>query len=51
MSDRRDFFKTATALGLALAGSAARAEESSDRTEEFIESVQRAKIFDLSMLA
>jgi kynurenine formamidase len=48
MSDRRDFFKTATALGLALAGSAARAEESSDRTEEFIDSVQRAKIFDLS---
>jgi kynurenine formamidase len=48
MSDRREFFKTATALGLALSGSVARAEDGSDRTEEFIESVQRAKIFDLS---
>jgi kynurenine formamidase len=54
MSDRRNFMKTAgaaaagVALFEALAGTVARAEGRSDRTDDFIRSVQRARIFDLS---
>jgi kynurenine formamidase len=54
MSDRRKFMKTAgaaaagMALFEALAGTVARAEGRSDRTDDFIRSVQRARIFDLS---
>ena len=49
MGDRRDFFKTAAAAGLALAGSAAHADEGhSGRAEEFIRKVKGARIFDLS---
>lgn len=46
MSDRRNFIKTAAAAGLALAGSGAQAHD--ERNEDFIRSVQRARIFDLS---
>ena len=47
MSDRRDFMKTAAALaGLALATGETRAD--GDRNDDFIRSVQRARIFDLS---
>jgi kynurenine formamidase len=47
MSDRRAFIKTAAAAaGLALAGSEAQAH--GDRTDDFIRSVQRARIFDLT---
>ena len=54
MSDRRSFMKTAgaAAAGIALAealgASLARAEGRSHRTDDFIRSVQRARIFDLS---
>jgi kynurenine formamidase len=54
MGNRRNFIRNAgaAAAGLALtealAGSLARAEGRSDRTGDFIESVQRARIFDLS---
>ena len=54
MSDRRSFMKTAgaAAAGIAIAealgASLARAEGRSDRTDDFIRSVQRARIFDLS---
>jgi kynurenine formamidase len=56
MSDRRRFMKTAgaTAAGFALAealgATMARAEGRSERTDDFIESVQKARIFDLSHL-
>jgi len=47
MNDRRDFMKIAAALaGSALAAGEAQAH--GDRTDEFISSVQRARIFDLS---
>ncbi|HEU5177094.1 MAG TPA: cyclase family protein [Burkholderiales bacterium] len=47
MNDRRDFMKTAAALaGLALATGEARAD--GERNDDFIRSVQRARIFDLS---
>jgi kynurenine formamidase len=47
MNDRRDFMKIAAALaGTALAAGEAQAH--GDRTDEFISSVQRARIFDLS---
>jgi len=47
MSDRRDFMKTAAALaGLALATGEASAD--GERNDDFIRSVQRARIFDLS---
>ena len=47
MSDRRDFMKTAAALaGLALASPVASAD--GERNDDFIRSVQRARIFDLS---
>jgi kynurenine formamidase len=54
MSDRRSFMKTAgaAAAGIAIAealgASLARAEGRSERTDDFIRSVQRARIFDLS---
>jgi len=54
MTDRRRFMKTAgaaaagIALTEALAGSVARAEGRSDRNDDFIRSVQKARIFDLS---
>lgn len=54
MSNRRSFMKTAgaTAAGIAIAealgASLARAEGRSGRTDDFIRSVQRARIFDLS---
>jgi len=54
MSNRRSFMKTAgaTAAGIAIAealgASFARAEGRSGRTDDFIRSVQRARIFDLS---
>jgi kynurenine formamidase len=46
MSDRREFFKTATAVGLALAGTGAQAR--GEGNDDFIRSVLRARIFDLS---
>ena len=46
MGDRRAFFKTAAAAGLALAGTGAQAQ--SEGNEDFIGSVLRARIFDLS---
>ena len=46
MSDRRDFFKTAAAAGLALAGTGAQAQGMA--TEDFISTVRGARIFDLS---
>ncbi len=46
MRDRRDFFKTAAAAGLALAGTGAHAR--SEGNDDFIRSVLRARIFDLS---
>jgi len=50
MSDRRDFFKTAAAAGLALAatGKGAGALAQGEDNDGFIRSVQRARIFDLS---
>jgi kynurenine formamidase len=54
MSDRRKFMRNAgaAAAGLALAEAlgvtVARAEGRGDRVDDFIESVQRAKLFDLS---
>lgn len=54
MTDRRSFMKTAAgaaagvALAEALAGAQARAHGRSDRTDDFIRDVQRARIFDLS---
>ena len=50
MSDRRDFFKTAAAAGLALAatGKGAGALAHGEDNDDFIRSVQRARIFDLS---
>jgi kynurenine formamidase len=54
MNDRRSFMKTAgiaaAGIGLfeALGATVARAEGRSDRTDDFIRSVQRARIFDLS---
>jgi kynurenine formamidase len=54
MSDRRNFMRSAgaAALGLALAetlaANEARANGRSGRTDDFIRSVQRARIFDLS---
>ena len=50
MSDRRDFFKTAAAAGLALAGSAAQsgAHAHGEDNDDFIRTVLRARIFDLS---
>jgi kynurenine formamidase len=46
MRDRRDFFKTAAAAGLALAGTGAQAQGMA--TEDFISTVRGARIFDLS---
>ena len=46
MRDRRNFFKTAAAAGLALAGTGAQAR--GEGNEDFIRSVLRARIFDLS---
>jgi kynurenine formamidase len=46
MRDRRDFFKTAAAAGLALAGTGAQAR--GEGNDDFIRSVLRARIFDLS---
>ncbi len=46
MRNRREFFKTATAVGLALAGTGAQAR--GEGNNEFIRSVLRARIFDLS---
>ena len=46
MSDRRAFFKTAAAAGLALAGTGAQAR--GEGNDDFIRSVLRARIFDLS---
>ena len=46
MSDRREFFKTAAAAGLALAGTGAQAQGMA--TEDFISTVRGARIFDLS---
>ncbi len=54
MSDRRNFMKTAgaAAAGIAIAealgASLARAHGRSDRTDDFIRSVQKARLFDLS---
>jgi kynurenine formamidase len=50
MGDRRDFFKTAAAAGLAIggAGTGAGALAHGDRTGDFISAIQRARIFDLS---
>lgn len=54
MTDRRSFMKTAGAaaagfaLAEALAGAQARAHGRSDRADDFIRDVQRARIFDLS---
>jgi kynurenine formamidase len=54
MSDRRNFMKTAgaAAAGIAIAealgASLARANGRSDRTDDFIRSVQKARLFDLS---
>jgi kynurenine formamidase len=54
MSDRRKFMRTAgaAAAGIALAealgATVARAEGRSDRVDDFIRSVQRAKLYDLS---
>jgi kynurenine formamidase len=47
MSDRRTFMKTA-ALAAMMLGSEARADGRSGGTDDFIRSVQRARIFDLS---
>jgi kynurenine formamidase len=46
MSDRRDFIKTAAATALALSGAEAQAQVQSN--DEFIRSVQKARVFDLS---
>ena len=46
MGDRREFFKTAAAAGLALAGTGAQAR--GEGNDDFIRSVLRARIFDLS---
>jgi kynurenine formamidase len=46
MSKRREFIKTAAAAGLALAGTGAQAH--GEDTDDFIRTVMRARIFDLS---
>lgn len=46
--DRRRFFKTAGVVAATLALADARADGRSDRTDDFIRSVQKARIFDLS---
>lgn len=46
MSDRRDFIKTAAAAALALSGAEAQAH--GRRNDDFIRSVQKARLFDLS---
>lgn len=46
MSKRRDFIKTAAAAGLALAGTGAQAH--GEDSDDFIRTVMRARIFDLS---
>src|SRR5512134_474628 len=46
MGDRREFFKTAAVAGLALAGTSAQAR--GEGNDDFIRSVLRARIFDLS---
>jgi kynurenine formamidase len=48
MSDRRSFIKTAGAAAAALAFADASAHDRGDRTDDFIRSVQGARIFDLS---
>jgi kynurenine formamidase len=46
MSDRRDFMKTAAAAALALSGAEVQAQ--GQRNDDFIRSVQKARVFDLS---
>jgi kynurenine formamidase len=46
MSDRRHFIKTAAATALALSGAEAQAQ--GQRNDDFIRSVQKARVFDLS---